>query len=235
MSAKTKSDFEKYIQQQIDLGYNEVYLPFDSHLKAQAKAKALPIERFSESKNLDQLEKTIADCHRCTLWKGANKLVFGTGDPNADIMFVGEAPGADEDMQGKPFVGRAGKLLDKMLVDVGISRDEVYITNVIKHRPPGNRDPLPDEVEPCEPYLHLQIKFIKPKVLCALGRIAGQTLLQTKMNLGDMRKQWFDYQGIKLMVTYHPAAILRSMGYLEPTMEDLRKLLAEVTKMREAE
>jgi DNA polymerase len=235
MGIKTKGDFEKYIQQQIDLGYREVYLPLDSRPKAQARVKTLPIERFAESTSLEQLEKTIADCHRCTLWKGANKLVFGTGDPNADIMFVGEAPGADEDVQGKPFVGRAGKLLDKMLTDVGISRDEVYITNVVKHRPPGNRDPLPDEVEPCEPYLHLQIKLIKPKIICALGRIAAQTLLQTKMNLGEMRLRWFDYQGIKLMVTYHPAAILRSMGYLEPTMEDLRKLLAEVNKMREKE
>jgi uracil-DNA glycosylase len=232
MALKAKSDFERYVQQQIDLGFKEIYLPLDSRPMAQAKIKALPISRFSEAKSLEHLEKTIADCTRCSLHKDAHKLVFGTGDPNADIMFVGEAPGADEDMQGKPFVGRAGKLLDKMLIDVGISRDEVYITNVAKHRPLGNRDPLPDEVEACEPYLHLQIKFIQPKIICALGRIAGQTLLRTKMNLGDMRKQWFDYQGIKLMVTYHPAAILRSMSYLEPTVEDLRKLVAEIEKMR---
>jgi uracil-DNA glycosylase family 4 len=233
MALKIKGDFERYIQQQLDLGYDKIYLPLSSRSVAQAKIKALPIKRFSESKTLEQLEKTIADCQNCSLHKEANKLVFGIGDPNADIMFVGEAPGADEDIQGKPFVGRAGKLLDKMLVDVGVSRDEVYITNVAKHRPPGNRDPLPDEVEACEPYLHLQIKFIQPKIICALGRIAGQTLLKTKLNLGDMRKQWFDYQGIKLMVTYHPAAILRSMSYLEPTMEDLRKLVSEIEKMRE--
>jgi uracil-DNA glycosylase len=235
MGTRLKSDFEKYIQQQIDLGYKDIYLPQNSRPVAQAKVKTLSIERFTESKSLEQLDKTIATCQRCSLWKEANKLVFGTGDPNADIMFVGEGPGADEDVQGKPFVGRAGKLLDKMLIDAGISREEVYIANVVKHRPPGNRDPLPDEVEACEPYLHLQIKFIKPKIICALGRIAAQTLLQTKMNLGEMRKRWFDYQGTKLMVTYHPAAILRSMSYLEPSMEDLRKMLAELEKMREQE
>jgi uracil-DNA glycosylase family 4 len=227
-----KDDFTKYIQQQIDLGYREIYLPLESRPAAPAMIKALPIERFSETRSLEQLNKTIADCHRCSLWKGANRLVFGVGDPQADIMFIGEAPGADEDAQGLPFVGRAGKLLDKMLREVGIGRDEVYITNVIKHRPPDNRDPLPDEVEACQPYLHLQIKFIKPKIICALGRIAGQTLLQTRMNLGEMRKRWFDYLGTKLMVTYHPAAILRSMGYLEPTMEDLRKLLDELKKLQ---
>jgi uracil-DNA glycosylase len=235
MGTRLKNDFEKYIQQQIDLGYKDIYLPQNSRPMAQAKAKALSIERFSESKSLEQLDKTIAECRRCSLWKEANKLVFGTGDPNADIMFVGEGPGAEEDVQGKPFVGRAGKLLDKMLIDAGISRDEVYIANVVKHRPPGNRDPLPDEVQACEPYLHIQIKIIKPKIICALGRIAAQTLLQTKMNLGEMRKRWFDYQGTKLMVTYHPAAILRSMSYLEPSMEDLRKMLAELEKMREQE
>ncbi len=228
MRKEVTDDLTKYIQQQIDLGYREIYLPLETRPMAQARAKALPIERFSESKSLEQLNKTIADCRRCPLWKGANKLVFGVGDPDADIMFVGEAPGADEDAQGLPFVGRAGKLLDKMLNEVGISRDEVYITNVVKHRPPGNRDPLPDEVEACEPYLHLQIKFIRPKIICALGRIAGQTLLQTRMNLGEMRKRWFDYLGTKLMVTYHPAAILRSMSYYEPTIEDLKKLVAEL-------
>jgi uracil-DNA glycosylase family 4 len=233
MGKEVTDDFTKYIQQQIDLGYREIYLPLETRPTTQARAKALPIERFSESKSLEQLNKTIADCRRCPLWKGANKLVFGVGDPDADIMFVGEAPGADEDAQGLPFVGRAGKLLDKMLNEVGISRDEVYITNVVKHRPPGNRDPLPDEVEACEPYLHLQIKFIRPKIICALGRIAGQTLLQTRMNLGEMRKRWFDYLGTKLMVTYHPAAILRSMSYYQPTIEDLKKLVTEIRKMTE--
>ena len=221
------------VQQQIDLGFEKIYLPLNSRPPAPVKVKALPLERFSEAISLDQLEMTIADCQSCVLRNGANKLVFGTGDPNAEIMFIGEAPGADEDMQGKPFVGRAGKLLDKMLIEVGISRDDVYITNVVKHRPPGNRDPLPDEVAACEPYLHMQIKFIKPKIICALGRIAAQTLLQTKMNLGEMRRRWFDYRGTKLMVTYHPAAILRSMSYFEPTIEDLNKLIAELKKMQE--
>jgi uracil-DNA glycosylase family 4 len=233
MGTEVENELARYVQQQIDLGFREFYLPLNSRPVPQTKLKPLPIEKFSESKTLDQLNETIVDCNRCPLRKGANKFVFGVGDAEADIMFVGEAPGADEDTQGLPFVGRAGKLLDKMLGQVGISREEVYITNVVKHRPPGNRDPLPDEVEACEPYLHMQIKLIKPRIICALGRIAGQTLLQTKMNLGEMRKRWFDYRGTKLMVTYHPAAILRSMSYLEPTIGDLNKLVSEIKKMQE--
>jgi uracil-DNA glycosylase family 4 len=146
-------------------------------------------------------------------------------------MFVGEAPGRDEDMQGKPFVGRAGKLLDKMLIESGLKREDVYITNVIKSRPPDNRDPLPDEIEACEPYLITQIKIMKPKIICALGRIAGQTLLKTKMTLGEMRNRWFDYHGVKLMVTYHPAAILRNMSNYEISMEDFDKLKMELRKI----
>ncbi len=234
MAAKVEDDRKRYIRQQMELGYDTIYLPMATRISAQARApKKLPIEKFAEAKSLDQLEKTIEDCKRCRLWEQATKLVFGTGDPEADIMFVGEGPGRDEDLQGKPFVGRAGKLLDKMLDQVEIRRDDVYIANVVKHRPPENRDPLPDEVEACEPYLHMQIKFIKPKVICCLGRISAQTLLRSKMTLGEMRTRWFEYQGTKLMVTYHPAAILRSMTYLEPALDDLRKMLAEVEKMRE--
>ena len=147
-------------------------------------------------------------------------------------MFIGEAPGRDEDLQGKPFVGRAGKLLNKMLDEVGLKREDVYIANILKSRPPNNRDPEPDEVAACEPYLHAQIKLIKPKVICSLGRIAAQTLLRTKMTLGEMRGRWFDYQGTKLMVTFHPAAVLRAMDNYTKSIEDLNRLIREVEKLR---
>ncbi len=179
-----------------------------------------------------QLDKTICICQKCPLGKTRTKFVFGVGNPDADIMFIGEAPGRDEDLQGIPFVGRAGKLLDKMLAEVGINRDEVYIANILKCRPPENRDPLPDEVAECEPHLHMQIKLIKPKVICSLGRIAGQTLLKTNSTLGGMRGRWFDYRGIKFMVTYHPAALLRSMSWYPSTIEDLKKLKGELEIIR---
>jgi uracil-DNA glycosylase len=231
MSAKIKDDLEKYIQQQLDLGYNQIYLPVTTRPKSMARPRILSKDDFAEAKSLEQLEKTIENCNRCSLWKTRTKFVFGTGNPNAEIMFVGEAPGRDEDLQGKPFVGRAGKLLDKMLAEVGLKREDVYIANILKSRPPDNRDPLPDEIAACEPYLHAQIKLIKPKLICSLGRIAAQTLLRTKMTLGEMRGRWFDYQGTKFTVIYHPAAILRSMTYLEPALDDLRRLLAELEKM----
>jgi DNA polymerase len=279
-----KKDLEKYLRQQMDLGFEEVYLPFASKFRIPTASKekprppatdagqfekseslggvtmspgktaeekpiktsaktagaapksarkelpALPIEQFEEARTLDQLERTIKDCRLCQLWKERTNFVFGVGDPDADILFIGEAPGREEDLQGIPFVGRAGKLLDKMLVEVGLRREDVYIANILKSRPPGNRDPQPDEVEACEPYLHMQIKLIKPKVICSLGRIAAQTLLKTKMTLGEMRGRWFDYCGTKLMVTYHPAAILRAMDNYSRSIEDLKRLLKELEK-----
>jgi uracil-DNA glycosylase family 4 len=241
MALRAKDDFRKYVQQQLDLGYNEIHLPVATRGTGKTSTKArvqrassitpLPFEKFTEATTLDVLEKTIEGCQKCRLGKTRTKFVFGTGNPESDVMFVGEAPGRDEDMQGKPFVGRAGKLLDKMLIESGLKREDVYITNVIKSRPPDNRDPLPDEIEACEPYLITQIKIMKPKIICALGRIAGQTLLKTKMTLGEMRNRWFDYHGVKLMVTYHPAAILRNMSNYEISMEDFDKLKMELRKI----
>jgi DNA polymerase len=241
MGTRSKGDLEKYLRQQIDLGFEEIYLPFESRAGAPETAPreslpnvkepaALTLERFSEATTLAQLEKTISHCNRCPLWNTRTNLVFGDGNPHAEIMFIGEAPGRDEDLQGIPFVGRAGKLLNKMLVDVGLKREDVYIANILKSRPPENRDPEPDEVEACEPYLHMQIKLIKPRLICSLGRIAAQTLLKTKKSLGEMRGKWYDYRGAKFMVTYHPAAILRTMGNYEAGIEDLKRLLKELGK-----
>jgi uracil-DNA glycosylase family 4 len=148
-------------------------------------------------------------------------------------MFVGEAPGHDEDIKGEPFVGRAGQLLNKGLVALGISREDVYIANILKCRPPNNRDPLPEEAALCEPYLVHQIQLIRPKVICCLGRIAAQRLLQTTMSLGQMRERWFDFHGVPLLVTYHPAAALRAQHYKRPLWEDLQKMMAKVRELRE--
>ncbi|UCC81307.1 MAG: uracil-DNA glycosylase [Candidatus Zixiibacteriota bacterium] len=193
--------------------------------------KRLGIDRFSEAESLFQLETTIKRCKRCPLGKTRTKFVFGVGNPDADIVFIGEAPGRDEDLQGIPFVGRAGKLLDKMLAEIGLNRNDVYIANILKCRPPENRDPESEEVDECLPYLIKQIKLIKPKVICSLGRVAAQRILQTTMSLGAMRGRWFDYHGIKFMVTYHPAAILRTNSYMAGALQDLRRLAKTVNSM----
>jgi len=225
MDRKEKNRLKKYLLLQRDLGFEEFYLPDSTRPKNRMAVKRLKLDDFENSDSLEVLDATIKRCRRCSLGKTRTNFVFGVGNPNAEIMFIGEAPGRDEDLQGKPFVGRAGKLLDKMLADIGIDRNEVYIANILTCRPPNNRDPEPPEVEQCQPYLARQVKLIKPKAICSLGRIAAQTILQTKTNLGAMRNRWYDYHGIKFMVTYHPAAILRSNSYLPSTMEDLKRLV----------
>lgn len=225
MDRKEKNRLKKYLLLQQDLGFEELYLPDSTRTARKNPVTRLNLDDFEQATSLDQLEATIKRCHRCPLGKTRTNFVFGVGNPHADIMFIGEAPGRDEDLQGIPFVGRAGKLLDKMLAEIGLSRKDVYIANILKSRPPNNRDPQPEEVEKCLPYLIKQIKLIKPKVICSLGRIAAQNILQTNMTLGAMRNRWFDYHGVKLMVTYHPAAILRSNSYLPSAMEDLKRLV----------
>ena len=170
--------------------------------------------------------RQVSVCTKCALSQSRTNTVFGVGHPDADLMFVGEAPGADEDAQGEPFVGRAGKLLTKILGAIGFEREDVFIANVLKCRPPGNRDPLPDEVGHCEPYLLEQIRIIEPKVICALGRVSAQTLLQTRQSLGKMRGQVHDYHGVPMVVTFHPAALLRNPAWKRPTWEDVRRLRA---------
>ncbi|MHB9030036.1 MAG: uracil-DNA glycosylase [Candidatus Latescibacterota bacterium] len=184
-------------------------------------------EALAGKNSLQELNAAVQECLRCQLGEKRKNFVFGAGNPEADIMFVGEAPGADEDLQGLPFVGRAGQLLTKMIESIKLSRGDVYITNVLKCRPPGNRDPLPAEIEKCEPILLRQIELIRPKVICALGRISGQTLLRTDATLGSLRGKVHDYHGVKLIVTYHPAALLRNPQWKRPTWEDLKFLRRE--------
>ncbi len=200
--------------------------PIVSEPRTGLSARTSSDELFnSEIAALDSLE-TIADavvrCTRCPLYKTANKGVPGTGAANARLVCVGEAPGATEDETGLPFVGAAGELLTKILAAVDLSREEVFITNVVKHRPPGNRNPAPDEIEACSPYLVRQLELIKPKVIVAFGTFAAQTLLNTKTPIGKLRGEVHRYHGIPLVVTYHPAALLRNPSWKRPTWEDVK-------------
>jgi uracil-DNA glycosylase family 4 len=178
------------------------------------------------------LEEAVRTCTKCALHKTRTQTVFGVGNRHAQWMFIGEAPGADEDAQGEPFVGRAGQLLNAMLAALGLKREEVFIANVLKCRPPNNRDPQPGEVEQCEPYLIRQIELIQPKLIVALGRHAAHSLLKTDLALARLRGQRLSYQNIPLVVTYHPAYLLRTPSDKRKAWEDLRRaraLLRETT------
>jgi len=173
---------------------------------------------------LDTIYENYKSCHRCKLGETRNNFVLGEGDSEADIMFVGEGPGAQEDKTGRPFVGRAGKLFNKMLDAIDLNREEVYITNIVKCRPPKNRDPKPDEIKACLPFLHQQIKIIKPALICALGKVAGNTLLDKETSLTSLRNNIFSYKNTDLMVTYHPSALLYHPKWKRPAWQDLQKL-----------
>lgn len=172
--------------------------------------------------SLDAVAAMIASCTRCPLYATATKPVPGEGDHDADLMVVGEAPGQTEDETGRPFVGAAGQLLTKILAAINLAREDVFIVNVLKHRPPGNRNPKPEEVVACGPYLVRQIELVRPKVILALGTFAAQTLLDTKLAIGKLRGQVHRYHGVPLIVTYHPAALLRNPAWKRPTWEDVQ-------------
>jgi DNA polymerase len=192
-----------------------------------------PNEPWVGAKNLDELNSAICTCMKCPLGATRIKFVFGVGNPNADIVFVGEAPGADEDAQGEPFVGRAGQLLNKILEAIHFKRDEVYICNILKCRPPNNREPQSEEIDQCEPHLWKQLELLQPKIIVCLGRVAGQTLLRTTASLGDLRGKVHSYRGIKLVVTYHPAALLRNPNWKKPTWEDVQWIRKMYNEMKE--
>jgi len=180
-------------------------------------------------------EKAITNCQKCPLGKTRTKFVYGVGNPKAGILFVGEAPGREEDLQGIPFVGRAGQLLDKILAAIKLSREDVYIANILKCRPPNNRDPQPDEMEICLPHLKVQIELIKPRIICALGRISAQALLKTSTPLGKLRRQWHEYQKTPFIVTYHPAALLRFPSYKKDCWEDIQMMKARYDEITAGE
>ncbi len=195
--------------------------------KTTSEENSLFKEDWELTENLDDLNKLICGCQKCPLGSTRNKFVFGSGNPEADVLCIGEGPGADEDEQGLPFVGRAGKLLTDILKAINFSREEVYIANVIKCRPPGNRTPLPSEMETCLPYLKKQIELIKPKTILCLGLTAAQGLLKRKDSLTNMRGKIFDFGTgsfqAKVMVTYHPAALLRNPNWKRGCWEDVQK------------
>jgi uracil-DNA glycosylase len=178
-----------------------------------------------ERPTLDQIRVELGDCRRCKLCEGRKNIVFGSGSPRAELVFVGEGPGETEDLQGVPFVGKAGELLTKMIEAMGFHRDSVYICNVVKCRPPDNRNPEPDEVASCEPFLRAQLLALQPKVIVALGKFAAQTLLRDTTPITRMRGQWREYQGVKLMPTFHPAYLLRNPAEKKAAWSDLQQVM----------
>jgi DNA polymerase len=179
----------------------------------------------ASGRTLDEIRRELGDCKRCKLCNGRTQIVFGVGHPRAELVFVGEGPGADEDAQGIPFVGKAGQLLTKMIEAMKFKRDDVYICNVVKCRPPNNRNPEPDEIEACEPFLKMQLASIQPKVIVALGKFAAQTLLRVDTPITRLRGQWREYEGIPLMPTFHPAYLLRSPEEKGKAWLDLQEVM----------
>jgi len=206
--------------------------PIPSGLSVGVADRELFAGGMSNLDSLDAVAKAVASCTRCPLFSTATNPVPGQGNPNAELMIVGEAPGATEDEKGLAFVGAAGQLLTKILAAVDLKREDVFICNVLKHRPPGNRNPMPDEVTACSPYLTRQFELIRPRAILALGTFAAQTLLQTKLAIGKLRGQVHRYHGVPLIVTYHPAALLRNPSWKRPTWEDVqlvRRILDSAT------
>ncbi|MDA3862446.1 MAG: uracil-DNA glycosylase [Deltaproteobacteria bacterium] len=211
-------------------------------LGEQPEQKQQAVQKFSEPENssvcqpedsesqvtLLELRAQWSNCQKCRLAETRQNIVFGEGDSDARLMLIGEGPGANEDRTGIPFVGKAGKLLDKMIVAMGLDRKQIFIANIVKCRPPGNRDPLPNEVEQCISALKKQIDIIKPEVILALGRVAAQTLLDSKSSLGKLRLKWHTYQGIPLLPTYHPAYLLRNPAAKRKSWEDLQMAMQKL-------
>ena len=185
-------------------------------------------DKPSKKLTLEEIREEIGDCTRCKLHQGRTNIVFGEGNPKARLVFVGEGPGEEEDKQGRPFVGRAGQLLTKIIIAMGLRRSDVYICNVVKCRPPGNRSPEPDEAGTCEQYLFKQLRAIDPDIIVCLGSVAAQSVLRIKEKLGNLRGKFHSYGRAKVMVTYHPAALLRNPGYKKPLWDDMQIVIKEL-------
>lgn len=211
------------LKQQQEEGAGEVYLSSKSKEILDKMARTKKGKRSTMT--LKELREFIGDCRKCGIAADRSNLVFGVGDENADLVFVGEAPGADEDRLGEPFVGRAGQLLTRMINKMGYKRNQVYIMNILKCRPPLNRDPLPDEIANCEPFLIKQLEIIRPKVIVALGRYAAQTLLRTDIWISMLRGHLAEYHGIPLMPTFHPSYLLRNVSKRWEVWEDMKVVL----------
>ena len=208
-----------FVKEELEIFGGPLYMP-ETVLETDMEKTSVS----SDVKTLSEFNNVIENCMNCPLGATRTNFVFGAGNPDADIMFVGEAPGEKEDLEGLPFVGRSGKLLTDILKAIDLTREDVYIANILKCRPPNNRDPNKAEIEECEQYLLKQIEMIKPKLLVALGRISATTLLRTKDSLTSMRGQVFNYHGTDMVVTYHPAALLRNPNWKRPAWEDFKKI-----------
>lgn len=192
------------------------------------------VVRLAE-KSWEILQGACLTCRKCRLWEMRTNVVIGTGNQNADIMFVGEGPGQQEDLQGKPFVGPAGQLLDKMLGAIELDRNKVYIGNIVKCRPPGNRDPYDDEQEACMNYLRYQLMLVKPKIIVCLGRIAARAIIDKEFRITRQRGEWIERKGYWIIATYHPAALLRDEGKKRGAWEDFKAIRAKLEELKEAE
>lgn len=233
MNKPSKKEIINTLNLQKEIFGDELFISKKKRMTAVVKEPTSFFEEpalFSEEKedwekaiSLDQFEKLINSCTKCRLHQGRNKFVFGTGNPNADVLVIGEGPGAEEDKQGLPFVGRAGQLLTDMLKAIKFSREEVYIGNVVKCRPPENRTPMQDEMDTCMPYLKKQCELIKPKLILCLGLTAAKGLLKKRESLGELRKSIYEYEEAKVIITYHPAALLRNPHWKKDCWEDLKK------------
>lgn len=213
--ANLLEELKSYLYSQRELYGDDIYLEYDPQ----------KLVKKSNEQNRDQLTKfyyEIKNCQKCELAKNRTKLVFGSGNPNSKIMLIGEAPGFNEDREGKPFVGNAGQLLDKILNAIQLSRDEIFITNVVKCRPPQNRDPLPEECDACNFILKRQLEIMKPEFILILGRVAASVLLKTEGSIANLRGKVYQVFGAKAVVTYHPAALLRNPGLKRSTWEDVQ-------------
>ena len=226
MGPVSSAAVNRYLKQTRELYGDELFLELDPVPSKESLPEAESQSQSSGfSPDLKLFDQQINQCQKCALGKSRTHFVFGVGDPNASLVLVGEAPGEQEDLKGEPFVGRAGQLLDKILIAIGRSRQkDVYICNVLKCRPPNNRDPLAGEVEQCEPYLIHQINLIQPKLIVALGRVAGKTLLNVDKPLKSMRGILHDYHGTPMIVTYHPAALLRNPNWKPETWKDFKSI-----------
>jgi DNA polymerase len=217
-----------YLEEEKSSGFEGWPLPPQKENKSlpASPSKPKPVQAVT----LADVRAELGDCSRCKLHSKRTHIVFGTGNPKAKLVFVGEGPGRDEDLQGEPFVGQAGKLLTRIIEAIQLTREEVYIANIIKCRPPENRNPEPDEIASCEPFLIKQLEVIQPKLICALGTFAAQTLLKSTEKISALRGRFHSYQGILLMPTYHPAFLLRNPNFKRDVWEDVKKIKAEYDK-----
>jgi len=227
-------DFKGYLGWQRERGLLGLSVSRKEELAARIVGKVAEEELLFSSRppDLEKIRKRIGDCRRCKLWENRKNIVFGIGNEKADLVFVGEGPGAEEDEAGEPFVGRAGQLLTRIIESIDLKRDQVYICNIIKCRPPQNRNPQSDEIEACEPFLAAQLQAISPKLICALGTFAAQTLLKSSSPISALRGRFHAHRGIPLLATFHPAYLLRNPPEKKKVWEDMKMLKQAYDRLR---